>query len=170
MLLFLHFNYAICCFEKVSCSLFVIRAKFKAKEGGRCNLFISIGSDIIFELAVNIIILRPNTLSYVCLATSGIPISLSDLSDPCEIINYTCPSSNHSLPFHHAHAHTLTHACIHMHMQRTHTHTEAFGAALYSSWTGLFVQTRLTQLQMSRIKAISPFIPPHLRTSNSCTN
>ena len=76
-------------FEKVSCSLFVIQAKFKAKEGGRCNLFISIGSDVIFELAVYIyiIILRPNTLSYVCLATSGILISLSDLSDPCEIIN-----------------------------------------------------------------------------------
>ena len=28
-------------------------------------------------------------LSYVCLATSGIPISLPDLSDPCEIINST---------------------------------------------------------------------------------
>ena len=48
---------------------------------------IYIGSDVIFELAVNIIILRPNTLSYVCLATSGIPISPADLADPCEIIN-----------------------------------------------------------------------------------
>ena len=37
----------------------------RPKEGGRCNLFISIGSDIIFELVVNIIILKPNTLSYV---------------------------------------------------------------------------------------------------------
>ena len=74
-------------FEKLSCSLFFIQAKYKAKEGGRYNLFISIGSGVIFELAVNIIILKPNTLSYVqpCV-TSGIPISLSDLSDPCEII------------------------------------------------------------------------------------
>ena len=46
------------------------------------------GNDVIFELAVKIIILRPNTLSYVCLATSGISILLSDLSDLCKIINY----------------------------------------------------------------------------------
>ena len=46
------------------------------------------GNDIIFELAVNIIIQRPNTLSFACFATSGIPISLSDLSDPCKIINF----------------------------------------------------------------------------------
>ena len=45
------------------------------------------GNDVIFELAVNIIIKRPTTLSYACLATSGILILLSDLSDPCEIIN-----------------------------------------------------------------------------------
>ena len=41
------------------------RAKFEAEEAAKCNLFISLGSDVIFELAVNIIILRPNTLSYV---------------------------------------------------------------------------------------------------------
>ena len=44
------------------------------------------GNDIIFELGMNIIVVRPNTLLYVSLATNRFPISLADLSDPCEII------------------------------------------------------------------------------------
>ena len=48
------------CKKTASC----FTAQFEAKEGRRCNVFISIENKM-FEVAMNIITLRLNTLSYV---------------------------------------------------------------------------------------------------------